>query len=447
MKHRNKRIKKQHHESSTVLRHLVLDGTRSRTGYAIKKGEFSRCETLETVRILQSSNIKHIGVEAFRDCASLRSIHIEAAVTEIRRNAFCNCRSLQAIRIPDTVLRIWDNAFDGCTSLQSAHIGDRVVAIGDTAFLDCPSLTSLRLPAGLKWIGQGNFNGAISLQSVHIPDTVTTFQNGTFWGCISLQSVNIPDGLTWMGSGIFNQCSSLQSIHLPVGLTAIGTWAFRFCSSLRSIAIPDTVTAIAPTAFDGCTTLEQRQVDHPTYHEDTITWLRRRFNNLPIHFACYHFGYNNTSSSTTTTFDNLCTLIQENIEALSTTDAMGMTPLHILCCNPNATPETMQIMVENEPSLLTDTDVTESIPLQVFFICRHLLQAGQPIPSFHGILEKNINCEDLAIISVLASNGEMDLSSPDEITGLSPFMTAAVVSASGLDVMYTLAMRNIESMI
>lgn len=105
----------------------------------------------------------------------------------------------------------------------------------------------------------------------------------------------------------------------------------------------------------------------------------------------------------------------------------------------------MQIMVENEPSLLTHTDVTGCTPLQVFFICRNLVQVGQPIPSLQDLLEKVVKCDDLTILSVLGNNGEIDLFSQDQDTGLSPFMLAAVTAVCALDVMYTLAMMNLES--
>merc|ERR1712107_466053 len=116
--------------------------------------------------------------------------------------------------------------------------------------------------------------------------------------------------------------------------------------------------------------------DHPNYHEYTITWLRQRFSNLPVHQACYHYGYNNTSSSSSTP-DSLSTLIQQNKQALVATDAMGMTPLHILCCNPHATAEVMQIMVEEEPSLLALADVTQRTPLKAYLMYRNLLEADE----------------------------------------------------------------------
>ena len=94
-------------------------------------------------------------------------------------------------------------------------------------------------------------------------------------------------------------------------------------------------------------------------------------NNLPTRHVCYHYGYNNTSSSST--FDNLSTLIRENKQALTTTDAMAMTPLHILCCNPHATAEAIQIIANVQPALLNQADMTGYTPLRLFMVRRNLV--------------------------------------------------------------------------
>ena len=73
---------------TTILRHLVLDGATERTGDTITMGEYSENETLETVRIVQSSNIRSIGEAAFRGCPSLRPVDMEGGVTSIGAHAF-----------------------------------------------------------------------------------------------------------------------------------------------------------------------------------------------------------------------------------------------------------------------------------------------------------------------------------------------------------------------
>ena len=412
-----------------ILRHLVLDGTTTRSTNntnTITTKEYSGSKTLETIKIIQSSNISCIGEFAFRDCKSLQSVHL-----------------------PDGVTKIEEGAFAGCSSLQSVHIEDTTVTtIEKVSFRQCSSLQSIHLPAGVTSIKKGAFGFCSSLQTLHLPDGLKSIEELAFGECYSLQSLHLPDSLTSIGKYAFAGCISLPSLHFPDSLTSVGQQAFYECSSLRSIYIPNAVTTVVPNAFDLCKTLlfVHRHREHPNYHFDTITWLRQRFNNLPLHRACYDHGYNNNNVSSSA-LDKLSTIIQENKQALAITDAMGMLPLHILCCNPHATAELMQIVAEGEPSLLTHTDATGCTPLQVYLICRNLLETDQSIPSLEDLLEKGIKCEDLDALSVLDSNGEIDLLSRDKSTGLSPFMSAAVVKACGLDVMHTLAMMNLEGMI
>ena len=67
------------------------------------------------------------------------------------------------------------------------------------------------------------------------------------------------------------------------------------------------------------------------------------------------------------------------------------------------------------------------------------------MPSVQDLLEMNLEGEDWAILSILCNNGEIDLSRLDENTGLLPFMSAAARTSGRLDVVYTLAMRNLDN--
>ena len=97
--------------------------------------------------------------------------------------------------------------------------------------------------------------------------------------------------------------------------------------------------------------------------------------------------------------------------------------------------------VEGEPSVLSQTDVTQSTPLQQFLKCRNLLEAGQDVmPSLHGLLDIGMKSEDLDILLILDNNQEIDLTNRNENTGLLPYMSAAALSTCGLDSVYTLAM-------
>ncbi len=245
-------------------------------------------------------------------------------------------------------------------------------------------------------------------------------------------------------------------------MTRIGGCAFRGCRLLQSIHIPNTVETIDDRAFRGCDTLEQKLENGTNYHPDTETWLRQRFVNLPIHQACYYANDDAQSA-----VDHLSKLIKENKQALTATDAMGMTPLHILCCNPHITAEMVRVIMEKEEdasALLAHTDVTGCTPLELFMWCRGYEQEEEEeekydpwnlfgadeeeeevesLPSLFDLLEKGISGEDLSILFALNDNQQIELSlNQDEETGLFPFMSAAVLPGCGLDVVFTLAMND-----
>ena len=84
-----------------------------------------------------------IGVAAFYECRSLRSITISDGGTSIGEEAFHACNSLTSITIPDSVTRIGDYAFVHCTSLRSIAIPAAVEVIRNGVFDNCTSLTKL----------------------------------------------------------------------------------------------------------------------------------------------------------------------------------------------------------------------------------------------------------------------------------------------------------------
>ncbi len=158
--------------------------------------------------------------------------------------------------------RIENYAFRGCTPLHSVHLAGGGVEtrtlIGFGAFQDCTSLQSVR-------IGNAGYSLCNSLRSVHLPNSVTIIEMYAFQGCKSLISVQIPESVGIIECRAFTDCKSLQSVWcIPGG------------------------AAIQGGPFHGCDKFEQRQTNGTNYDLDTETWLRRRFDHLPIHRACYY---------------------------------------------------------------------------------------------------------------------------------------------------------------
>jgi hypothetical protein len=405
---------------------------------------------------------------AFYKCRSLVTISIPDQVTTIENNAFLGCTSLVSIIIPGQVTFIGNTAFYGCTSLVSIIISDQVTFIGNAAFYKCRSLVTIIMPDQLTTIENNAFHECTSLVSIIIPDQVTTIGNWAFYQCTALEAINIPDQVTTIGNTAFYQCTSLVSIIIPDQVTTIGCNTFYGCTSLVSIIMPDQVTTIGYNTFYGCTSLvsiiipdqvttiehgaffkcialNQRQPNGKNYHANTDTWLRQRFNDLPLHQACY----NNNTNTFITDKRNIHNLLQQhNTSMLTSTDAMAMTPLHVLCCNPTATLESIQILKAAQPPAALMRNVLHQTPLMLL-----LESKSKKYRAFHneeghllplvGLLEQGLDFDALEMIQSISGNNIFvsELQSNDETSGLLPFMYGASLENCRLDIVYDLAMK------
>lgn len=342
---------------------------------------------------------------------------------------------------------------------QSITIPESITQISRGTFSLSVSLQSISIPNSVTYIGEGAFEYCSSLQSIIIPQSVTCIGEGAFNSCKSLQTVAIPESVFAIRSFAFENCTSLESILVPNSVTFIEDSAFSYCSSLKSIALPANLMYIGRGAFHGCESLEQRAKGGINNYDCTETWLRRRFHNLPIHQICYNYNPNNENVSTHTfTMELFTTLIEENKATLSTKDAMGMTPLHILTCNPTATPDMIKTLKAANPDGVSIRNVQNMSPLMMFYACRgikyvnaddhnydHLERIGQG-PTLDNLLKQGLQCDDLE--RLLAFDDETVLLSQmekgDEVIGLYPFMTSASLAQSGLDILFKLVQKRPE---
>ena len=267
---------------------------------------FYGCEDLNNV---DCCNLTNVGVSAFENCQSLKTIVLHEGVEMVGENAFKNCPNL-------TIYTKVANQFEGWTSNWnpdnrpvlwgelvetwdiSATSEDSVVAelYGDGKYVlliygngnmkdyakgsSVPwynsykdNIVSLVVCDNVTSIGNYAFFKCSNLSAIEIPDSVTTIGDHAFAGCHSLTSVVIPDSVTSIGYYAFDHCPSLASIVIPNSITSIGSQAFGYCTSLASITIPDSVTSISGSAFSGCTSLDN------VYITDVVAWMNIYFGN------------------------------------------------------------------------------------------------------------------------------------------------------------------------
>ena len=113
----------------------------------------------------------------------------------------------------DPVTGIGMHAFAEYTSLKSVSMPESMTWIGNGAFAGCTGLESVALPAGLKSIGENGFYSCTSLTSVVIPDKVTSIGSLAFFGCLKLESITVPAGITTLASSFVYGCTNLKKIE------------------------------------------------------------------------------------------------------------------------------------------------------------------------------------------------------------------------------------------
>ena len=249
-----------------------------------------------------------------------------------------------------------------------------------------------------------------------------------FCGCGQLRSVTLPQTLDrGIGCEGFLGCSSLISIIIPESMIFIGQSSFHGCSSLQMIALSKHISIEDENEYymyDNCNLL------HGTKQPNITNWLQTRFDDLPLHQIFYSVDDNNINSSDSATTDKLAS-IQVNDKALIAEDAMGMTPLHVLCCNPFSTADMIKQLVSKNQSAAHVRNNVGMTPLHIYLIIKNVISHPEDLNGFehdiHKMIDMGLEYEIMDL--VLAFNGrciEVDLSKENETTGLYPFMSGLI---------------------
>ena len=87
--------------------------------------------------------IRCLTTKLFKNCTSLKEIHIPRSVTELNNSTFENCTNLTRVCWPDKceIKNIPINCFYNCTSLKEITIPKKVRRIFNCAFMNCVNLS------------------------------------------------------------------------------------------------------------------------------------------------------------------------------------------------------------------------------------------------------------------------------------------------------------------
>ena len=111
-------------------------------------------------------------------------------VTGIGMHAFAEYTSLKSVSMPESMTWIGNGAFAGCTGLEQVEFSPNLTTIGPNSFYSCNGLTS-----------------------VVVPDKVTSIESLAFFGCLKLESITVPAGITTLASSFVYGCTNLKKIE------------------------------------------------------------------------------------------------------------------------------------------------------------------------------------------------------------------------------------------
>mmetsp|Transcript_9901 Transcript_9901/g.12545 ORF Transcript_9901/g.12545 Transcript_9901/m.12545 type:complete len:402 (+) Transcript_9901:121-1326(+) len=370
--------------------------------------------------------------------------------------------NVEDVTVHDSVVDIPGNAFLHLDKLLRVTMLEGLKTIDNYAFLGCHHLTSVSFPPSLESIGNEVFGGCVSLKEVKLPSLLKTINVYAFSDCTSLVILNLPPLLKEICDGVFQGCTSLIAVHFPNSLEYIGEDAFKGCYSLISAKLPLTVH-VQESAFYDCFTLELARFNYPGRFQFVVNlpksvqsaiFLKYRqlaFALLPMHSIC---------SDINITLDQIHSIKWHNNSDIEDTytyrDQLGLTGLHFLCLNPEATPEMFKIITNAYPQaatmqseIITDDLRREMVTPLKLFLKMKLISYDDSDFNDEGCLtldkalQKGLEWHDLLTIMYIQS---YDLGKQNDESRLYPFMQVGAASVNGmnLETIYHLAMYDIK---
>ena len=222
-------------------------------------------------------SVTSIGSDAFRNCRSLKSIHIPASVTYLRGtspNPFVECPSLDCITV-DENNPVYDSR-DNCNAIietesnmlisgcNTTVIPSTVESIYQHSFVECPGIKEITIPLTVKSIYSASFIWLENLERINIEkghpvfyddeglNAIINKYNYIILGC---KNTAIPAYINnyYILSYAFSR-SKITDITI-LTTEAIGSTAFFDCKQLTSVTFGKDVANIYTYAFGNCSNL------------------------------------------------------------------------------------------------------------------------------------------------------------------------------------------------
>ena len=168
-------------------------------------------------------SVRAIGVTAFNDNQSLKSVTLNNSMEMINQSLFYYCKKLAVVHGGKNVRIVDQYAFSNCDSLRS--ISDITpVTIKRNAFSQCQKLESLNF-SRVKSIGYERFYQCYGLKEADLT-TLTSIDSRSFVSCTGLKKVTFGNGITTIKSNAFYCCHALEEVVLGSSINSLESNCF-----------------------------------------------------------------------------------------------------------------------------------------------------------------------------------------------------------------------------
>lgn len=168
-------------------------------------------------------SVRAIGVTAFNDNQSLKSVTLNNSMEMINQSLFYYCKKLAVVHGGKNVRIVDQYAFSNCDSLRS--ISDITpVTIKRNAFYQCQKLESLNF-SRVKSIGYESFYQCYGLKEADLT-TLTSIDSRSFVSCTGLKKVTFGNGITTIKSNAFYCCHALEEVVLGSSINSLESNCF-----------------------------------------------------------------------------------------------------------------------------------------------------------------------------------------------------------------------------
>ena len=170
--------------------------------------EANAFENTALTEIIFPESLTRIGAYAFAGIGTLENIVLPENLNTIGSAAFSDT-GIQTLKLPKSVTTLGNGAWMNCAALREVQWDAALTKIPASTFEHCTALTQIELTDGIVEIGARAFSGNESLTNVTLPRTVRRIESAAFEGCRALTDILLWPDVEEIAADAFANCENL----------------------------------------------------------------------------------------------------------------------------------------------------------------------------------------------------------------------------------------------